>query len=340
MRHALQTPVFILLTLISCGGGAPPRELRTPRVEAAAQTPVKRTFFEDGALNLVKAIVPRGDELLVVGNARICRLSRAGELVGCQSGEADLSDFEVVADSTGAPAAIVGSGLWGRPSAAVMGLDGRVRWRYDAEYQAMGLPATVDRDGKRVVLVNHGEKGLQTFDFETGRAVPAGEPPGHILASEDFDGDGRREVLAVPVAGLLWITDGSGGEVASLRIDEPFRASITSSRPLSVVVSLDERIAVYDGKLNLRKTYSAAGARPPLHVAASAFLGSGPGSPFVAVFNGRGAWHKSIVYVFDAEGKTIYKEILDGDFQSVAPHGEDGFLLGGRGKVLLYSFAA
>ncbi|HEX6864691.1 MAG TPA: hypothetical protein VF414_17805, partial [Thermoanaerobaculia bacterium] len=179
MRHTLlRTPGLILLTLIACGGGAPPRELGTPRVEAATQTPVKRTFYEDGALNLVKAIVPHGDELLVVGNSRICRLSRTGELLGCQSGEADLSDIEVVTDSTGAPAAIVGSGLWGRPSAAVLGLDGRVRWRYDAEYQAMGTPATVDRDGKRVVLVNHGEKGLQTFDFEAGKALPSGESPG------------------------------------------------------------------------------------------------------------------------------------------------------------------
>jgi hypothetical protein len=340
MRHALLGTPVVLLTLISCGSGAPPRQLRTPRVEIAAQAPVKRTFYEDGALNLVKAIVPHGDELLVVGNARVCRLSRSGHLLGCQTGEAELSDVEVVTDSAGAPAAIVGSGLWGRPSAAVMGLDGRVRWRYDAEYQAMGTPATVDRDGKRVVLVQHGEKGLQAFDFETGRAVSAGEPPGHIVASEDFDGDGRREVLAAPVGGLLWITDGNGGEVASLRIDEPFRASITSSRPLSVVVSLDERIAVYDGKLNLWKTYSAAGAQPPLRVAASAFLGSDPDAPFVAVFKGRGGWHKSIVYVFDAEGKQIYKEILDGDFQSVAPYGQGGFLLGGRGKVLLYSFAA
>jgi len=340
MRHALLGTPVILLTLISCGGGFPPRELRTPRVEAATQTPVKRMFYEDGALNLVQAIVPHGDELLVVGNSRICRLSRTGELLGCQSGEADLWDLEVVADSAGAPAAIVGSGDWGRPSAAVMGLDGQVRWRYDAEYQAMGTPAIVDRDGKRVVLVQHGEKGLQAFDFETGRAVPAGEPPGHIVASEDFDGDGRRDVLAMPVRGLLWITDGGGGEVGSLRMDEPFRASVTTSAPRFVVLSLDQRIAIHDGKLALVKTLRAPGAEPPLHVAASAFLGSGSGAPFVAVFKGRGGWHKSIVYVFDAAGKPIYKEILDGDFQSVAPYGQRGFLLGGRGKVLLYSFAA
>lgn len=303
-------------------------------------TPVKRTFFEDGGLNLVKAIVPLGDEVLVVGNQRICRLDRTGGLLECRSGETDLSDVEVVTGPGGAPAAIVGSGLWGRPSAAVVGLDGRVRWRYDAEYQAMGLPATVDRGGERVVLVHNGEKGLQAFDFETGRAVQAGDPPGEIVASEDFDGDGRREVLAVPVRGLLWITDGGGGEVASLRVEEPFRASVTASAPRFVVLSLDQRIAIHDGKLGLLKTLRAPGAEPPLHVAASAFLGRGPDSPFVAVFKGRGGWHKSLVYVFDARGKPVYKEILDGDFQSVAPFAEDGFLLGGRGKVLLYRFAA
>lgn len=336
MRHML----LILLLLISCGGGAPPRELRTPRIEAAAQIPVKRTFFEDGALNLVQAIVPHGDELLVVGSRRICRLSRPGQPLGCRDAEADLWEMEVVADAAGAPAAIVGSGDWGKPSAAVVGLDGRVRWRYDAEYQAMGLPATVDRDGRRVVLVNHGEKGLQAFDFETGRAMPAGEPPGEIVASGDFDGDGRRDVLAVPVRGLLWITDGSGGEIASLRMDEPYRASVTSSAPRLVVLSLDERIAVHDGRLGLLKTLRAPGAEPPLHVAASAFLGPGPDSPFVAVYKGRGGWHKSVLHVYAGDGRLVYKEILDGDFPSLAPHGEDSFLLGGRGKVLLYDFGA
>jgi hypothetical protein len=106
------------------------------------------------------------------------------------------------------------------------------------------------------------------------------------------------------------------------------------------VLSLDQRVAIHDGKLGLLKTLRAPGADPPLQIAASAFLGTGPDAPFVAVYNGRGGWHKSLVYVFDAEGKPIYKEILDGDFQSVAPYGQGAFLLGGRGKILLYSFAA
>lgn len=58
------------------------------------------------------------------------------------------------------------------------------------------------------------------------------------------------------------------------------------------------------------------------------------------MYKGRGGWHKSLLYVFSGQGHLIYKEVLDGDFPSVAPYGQDAFLLGGRGKVLLYDFGA
>jgi hypothetical protein len=345
MRYAAfhaSIPV-LLLVLAACGGGAPPRELRVPGVEVARQTPVKRVFYEDSGLNLVKAIAPADDGFLVVGNSRICRLSRPGEALGCNDTPVDLWESEVVTDATGAPVAIVGSGGWGRPSAAVLDLTGRLLWKYEGGYDAMGSAAIVDRNGERIVLVEHSQKGLQTFAFKTGETVPSGDPPGRIVASADLDGDGARELLAVPENGMLRITDGSGTEVARLRLNEPWHHPvITNSQPPSIVVSFDERIAVYDGRFRLQKEFSAAGSEFPLHVGAAAFLGTGPGAPFVAVYKGRGGWHKSILYVYAEDGTTIYKEILDGDFPCVAPYGAAtdriAFLLGGRGRVLLYSF--
>jgi hypothetical protein len=114
------------------------------------------------------------------------------------------------------------------------------------------------------------------------------------------------------------------------------------SRPVSIVVSFDERIAVYDGRFRLQKELSAAGSGFPLYVGAATFLGSGPDAPFVAVYRGRGGWHSSILYVYAADGTPIYKEFLAGDVPSVMPYdaadGRMAFLLGGRGKVFLYSF--
>lgn len=306
------------------------------------RTPVKQVFHEDSGLNLVHAIAPMGEEVLIVGNSRICRLSRSGEAIACHDVALDLWESEIVTDAEGAPVAVVGAGGWGRPSAAVLDLDGGVRWKYDGGYDAMGSPAVVDWNGERVVLVDHGRQGLRAFDFETGRAVSAGDSRGSLLASADFDGDGARELLAVPGTGLLRITDGDGAEVASLRPGEPWHHPVlTASRPASIVVSFDERIAVYDGRFRLQKELSSAGSGFPLHVGAATFLGSGPDAPFVAVYRGRGGWHTSILYVYAADGTPLYKEILEGDFPSVAPYGTAGrtaFLLGGRGKVFLYSF--
>jgi hypothetical protein len=73
---------------------------------------------------------------------------------------------------------------------------------------------------------------------------------------------------------------------------------------------------MYDSKLNFVKKIVAEGALSPMHVTAAVFLGEGPNAPFAAIYEGRGGWHMSILYVFSS-GKLVYKEILKGNFQSI-----------------------
>lgn len=344
MRHpAFRAFIPIALSVLACGGGSAPRELLKPGVEIATRTPVKRVFYEDGGLNLVHAMAPAGPNFVIVGNSRICRLSRDGKARGCYGVPVDLWESEIVTNATGGPVAVFGAGGWGRPSAAVIDLAGVLQWKYDGGYAAMRTPAVVDRNGERVVLVDHGRRGVRALDFKTGEAGPFEQSPGRILTSADFDGDGARELLSVPGIGWLLITNGDGSEVASLHPDEPWHNPlVTASRPAFLVVSFDRHIGIYDGRLRLQKELSSAGSGFPLYVGAATFLGSGPGDPFVAVYRGRGGWHRSILCVYAADGSTIYREILDGDYPSLLPYNLPGggmaFLLGGRGKVFLYSF--
>jgi hypothetical protein len=46
-----------------------------------------------------------------------------------------------------------------------------------------------------------------------------------------------------------------------------------------------------------------------MHVTAAVF-GEGPNAPFAAIYEGRGGWHMSILYVFSSTGKLVYKKYL------------------------------
>jgi hypothetical protein len=64
---------------------------------------------------------------------------------------------------------------------------------------------------------------------------------------------------------------------------------------------------MYDSKLNFVK--NSWPKELYLHVTAAVFLGEGPNAPFAAIYEGRGGWHMSILYVFSSTGKLVYKEI-------------------------------
>lgn len=164
-----------------------------------------------------------------------------------------------------------------------------------------------------------------------------------IIDSSDFTGDGNHEIL-VSLAETDFAVMDIESQVLS-RLNLPlsywYKPVVTSSPQPFVVFSAGDVLNVYDSNLKLLKKFEAEGVSSPMHVVDATFIGSGPDSMFVSVYKGRGGWHRSVLFVFSSTGDLVYKEILDGDYQSICQikRGDKmEFLLGGRNEVLLYSF--
>lgn len=329
--------------LTSCGGGPVPEYLRDAKVDISKWTPTKEVILKNDNLNLVKTIVPLKDssEFLIVSDNQVCRLINYKLNPGEDVFNNELSDLSILRNTLGEPSYIIGSGLWGKPSAAVLDITGQSKWNKDFGYDAMGKTAVLDDGGERFVVLEKNEE-LLFLDFESGKIARKG-PPKRIIASADFSGDGHYEILVGLAETDFAILDGKQNELYKLSVSDAYwyEPVVTSSILPFVVLSAGDTLAVYDSNLKFLKKYNAIGAPSPMHVVAATFLGNGPDAMFAAVYNGRGGWNRSILYVFSSTGDLVYKEILGDTYQSICPVKRSDkmeFLLGGRNKVFLYSF--
>ncbi len=350
-RVQVISPVFTWLGVLmpalitaSCGGGTVPESLRDPRVEVSEWTPSKDLVFQKEGFGLVKAVLPLNDEagILVFGGDQFCRASFSQSEHQCVELTVRLSDLDWVPNALGEPSAIVGSGLWGAPSAASINMDGSLNWRYDGGYGAMGRARYVDEGENRLVVFGDERNPLLFLDFATGDTVRQSDPA-RVIASADFTGDGRLDVLLGAGETDFVLVDGGGTELAELSVstDYWYEPVLTSAGGLFLVLSAGNILDVHDSQLGHVRRFDALAADSPLHVVAATFGGTGPDAPFAALFKGRGGWHRSILYLFAANGDLVYKEILGGDFQSIYPIEESEgttFLVGGRSEVWKYSF--
>jgi hypothetical protein len=329
-----------LLVAVSsaCGGGPTPDALSQPRVVIADGRLEKRLLYHNSRLNLVKQIVPlKGGSLLIVGDRVLCTVATSGFVRECVDLPVDLYHIEVLMDASGAPATIVAGGLWGKPSVAVLDLNGTLIWRFDGGFDFMGRPVVGDTPNGAVVFV-----GSRTFDLDTGRRVYA--PACGCVASADFDQDGKRDRLQAP-NGQLRIVNGAGREIrrADVGIDHWEEPLVAGTSAPFVVLSKNEELVIYDRRLAVRRLLRTPGARFPFHAGAATFLESGESGVFAVLVNGRGGWHRTILYVYSANDELIYEEILDDDYQSMTPYtsanGAPAFFIGGRGEVWSYAFA-
>jgi hypothetical protein len=339
------TAIIIALFFTSCGGGSVPGYLREAKVDISKWTPTKEVVLKKDSLNLVKAIVPLQDstEFLIVSDNRVCRLSNFKLNTDYKVISPELSNnLFIVRNISGEPSYIVGGGLWGKPSVAVFDINGQLKWKKEYGFDAMGKTAVLDDGNERFVVLNKNDSALFVLNFETGEIVHKG-PPARILASADFTGDEHHEILIGLGEVDFAVLDGKAQVLSRLSVSQSYwyEPVVTSSVLPFVVLSAGDTLAVYDSNLKFLRKFDAVGAPSPMHVVAATFIGNAPNAPFAAVYNGRGGWHRSILYVFSTTGDLVYKEILDGDYQSICPvKGGDKmeFLLGGRNEVLLYSF--
>jgi len=336
--------ITISMFFASCGGGPVPEDLQEARVDISKWTPTKDIVLKKDSLNLVKAIVSLQDssEFLIISDKQICKLSNTKLNSESKIISPQLSNLSIVKNASSEPSYIVGSGLWGKPSVAVFDINGQLKWKKEYGHEAMGNTAVLDDGDERFVLIEKKNSGLLYLNFESGEIVRK-ESPLRIIASADFTGDGQNEVLIGHEETDFAILDGEGQELSSLKVSDAYlyEPVLTSAVVPFVVLSAGNVLEVYDSGLKFLKKFKAEGAASPMHVVAATFIGQAPNAMFAAVYHGRGAWHRSILYVFSPAGELVYKEILTDDYQSICPiqtSDKMEFLLGGRNEVLRYSF--
>ena len=331
--------VGMLSASIACGGGPIPSEVSHVGVHFASKQPRKRQILRDARLNLVKKIVPIGDdEFYVVGNQLACTVTLSGTVRDCATFAVDLWRLDVLRDAAGMPSMIVGAGGWGKPSVAVLDSRGKLKWRFDGGFDVMGNPFVVDTPRGGVVAIQG-----KTFDLPSGTPLNLPNCGCGAIGSGDFNGDGRRELLASD-HGDLSIVDGDGHGLRHVQIgadhwEEPI---VIGTATPSVVVSKREELVVYDRQLNLSRSFHSPGAPLPFHASAAVFR-AGDSGPFAALVVGRGGWHRTFLFVYSEHDDLIYQQILDDDYGSIEAYKTkaDGFafVVGGRNEIWSYEFA-
>ena len=113
-------------------------------------TLTKKLFYENRDLNLIREmkVGKFGMDktgLMVVGGSGACLLTLEGQPVRYITYKSlNLSSVQVIELPKQNTYAFVAGGLWGGPAAVVMDSEGKVKWRYDAKFKAMGAPAVID----------------------------------------------------------------------------------------------------------------------------------------------------------------------------------------------------
>jgi len=341
--------------------------------EGTMHTLTKKLFYENRDLNLIREmkVGKFGMDktgLMVVGGSGACLLTLEGQPVRCITYKSlNLSSVQVIELPKQNTYAFVAGGLWGGPAAVVMDSEGKVKWRYDAKFKAMGAPAVIDlgASDERVVAMFEREHGLLFFDLDNGKLLSVSQPSAKLrsLRAIDFDGDGRKELLANDTTDRL-IAITSSGEVVMPTESQVFTFAVTQTEPPNIVTTPDiarqmvapnvvatksGKMFVYDRKFQRVASWDAPHPYPGtsyLSLVAAEPLGPpNQRSGLVSLFTGTGSWRKTPLFVHTWEGRLIYEELPEDDYLSVLPllsaeQGTVSFLVGGRGRVWRYSSSA
>ncbi|HKQ76217.1 MAG TPA: hypothetical protein VJ810_21160 [Blastocatellia bacterium] len=330
----------------------------------------KKLFYENGDLNLIldMKLGKFGMDktgLMVLGSNGACLLTLEGQAVKCMMYKSlKVASVQVIELPEQNTYVFVARGMWGEPAVVVMDSEGKVKWRYDARFKAMGAPAVIDFDGsgERVIALFEHERGLLIFDLDNGKLLNVSQPSAQLrsLRAIDFDGAGRTELLTNDTKDRL-ITLTSSGEAVMSTEYQVFSFAVTHSEPpniLTAPVIARERVApdkvvtksgkmfLYDNKFQKVAAWDAPLLDPGtsyLNLVAAELLGApSERSGLISLFSGTGSWHKTPLFVHSWEGKLIYEELLEDNYLSILsfPGGEKGsaaFLVGGRGQIWRYS---
>ena len=371
---ALQKTIFVIaLFTLTISGAALARGASCQSKRRPMLSLTRKLLYENQDLNLIweMKLGKFGTDktsLMVVGSNGACLLTLEGQPVRCISyASLNLHSVQVVELPKQNTYAFVAGGIWGTPAAVVMDSEGKVKWRYDAEFKAMGAPAVIHpgASGERVVAILHREQGLLFFDLNSGKPLSMRQPSAklHSILAIDLDGDGRKELLANDTRGRF-IAITSSGEAVMPTESQVFSFAVTQTEPPNIVVAPDiarvrdsnnkvvtksGKMYLYDRKLRRVAFWDAPHPYPGtsyLSLVAAEPVGP-PNQPsgLVSLFAGTGSWRKTPLFVHSWVGELLYEELLEDNYLSILPlpsaeQGMVSFLVGGRGQVWRYSSQA
>ncbi len=248
--RTLEKPLFIIVLLslmpLCVAHGSDRQRKAGPMLPMLSFT--SKLLYENPDLNLIHEMKlgkfgMDKTGLMVVGSRGACLLTLEGQPVRCISFTShNLYPVQVIELPKQNTYAFVAGGIWGEPAAVVMDSEGKVKWRYDAKFKAMGAPAVIDFgvSGERVISVFEKERGLLFFDLDNGKLLSVSQPSAMLrsLRAIDFDGDGRKELLASDTKGRL-ITMTSSGEVVMPTESQVFGFAVTQTEPPNILTAPD-----------------------------------------------------------------------------------------------------
>ncbi len=310
----------------ACGGGPPPRELRSARITVEADAYTRNLLFESEWINLVTDIRAGNFdsdpewELMVVGTGGAAIITRDGalerEIEYAISGLLPTRLYEFGVGDYG----FLGSGFGRGPTCVMLGRNGELMWRYDES----GTTAVgEDELGVQQILVL--QRDTVTV-LEPRSGSPRNQPRAWTTIPLDYVAFSPPHVLV------------RGAETTYVMYADPNSDHVMS----------DEFDRIYvDSESGAVDTLETPYARILRVVAAGMFDpqdDSVMGLPgFVSLLQGRGGWHRTVLSVHEPVRGLVYQEILDGDYRSVLPLPDSGgalsFLLGGRNQVWWYRTA-
>src|SRR5262245_10510306 len=251
----------------------------------------KKLLYENRDLNLIREMKlgkfgMDKTGLMVVGDSGACLLTLEGQPVRCITYKSlNLSSVQVIELTKQNTYAFVAAGIWGGPAAVVMDSEGKVKWRYDAKFKAMGAPAVIDvgASGERVVALFERERGLLFFEFDNGKLLSVSQPSANLrnVRAIDLDGAGRKELLVNDTKDRLLALTLSSESILPTE-SKVFTFAVTQSEPPYIMTAPDiagekvapDKVATKSGKMFLydRKFQRVAAWDAPLPYPETSYL--------------------------------------------------------------------
>jgi hypothetical protein len=342
MRDPFTKAVFLLLVLVGCGGGSPPRELSPGIVKSSKGVTLVASRALNG-LNIITdlELTQRG-EVIAVGNQGVAVLSPS--LTPVSSGRFEGSSL-FLADSIvrleTAKSIVAVSTFDGNPQIAAFRLDGRKLWSYHEKNPLVssthGLIPEAGRSG--AVVVSHKQRGLLLLDSETGSVLNAFAAPfAPEVRTGDFDGDGRTEIAQMNESGLE-VRSNTGQLIGRRNVVASWAVAKGLRRPDALVLWDGSTFEVLGSNLatqqTIRGTFTGSEITA-LHLEAAAASRSNDEYLFAFLLGGRGGWHRTTFLIYDGAGQLLHHEILADDFMSLRFIAPGTLLVGGRSLLRSY----